>query len=265
MKICVLGATGFMGSCLTKYFSCVEGIDLCAVSRTFRSSPLSHVGRMQWIRGDLISLDLCREIVSHNDVIIHLAHSSHPLVSDKDLPGDLMTNLLPSMNLLQAIRESHKTPHLIFASSAGAVYGDSCFGKTWNETDPCCPMSNYGIQKLMVEHYLRLWSERGYITSTVLRIANAYGILLPPERRQGLIGIAMKRILGGMPVRIFGKLDNIRDYIHINDVLEAVMLCIERREPFEVFNIGSGQGYSVSEVLTKIILCMVKTMIFSSD
>ena len=72
----------------------------------------------------------------------------------------------------------------------------------------------------------------------------------------------MKRILEGKPVRIFGNPENVRDYVHVDDIIEAVNACLQRREAFEIFNIGSGIGYSVLEILQEIekVTCLEPVM-----
>jgi UDP-glucose 4-epimerase len=119
--------------------------------------------------------------------------------------------------------------------------------------DECRPLSPYGIQKLAMEHYLRTASEQGWLRTTVLRISNAYGELLAAERRQGLIGVAMARVLAGQAVRVFGSLETVRDFVHVEDVARAFGVAAQSgSDGFRVFNIGAGQGHSVAEVLELI-------------
>ena len=99
---------------------------------------------------------------------------------------------------------------------------------------------------------LELNSERFLITTTILRISNPYGILLPVERKQGLIGIAINQMVANQPVYIYGNPDNVRDYIHISDVCAAFGICLKNNIKYEIYNIGSGEGYSVNEVLSII-------------
>lgn len=204
------------------------------------------------MQGDLNQPDDCASFVRGVDVVLHLAHGSMPLTSNRHLPGDALANLVPSLHLLQAIRESETRPHLVFASSGGAVYGRLVPGQSAPETQPPVPTSSYGIQKLATEHYLRLASEHGWLTAVSLRIANPYGVLLPPERRQGFVGVALNRIVNGQAVKIFGNPDNVRDYVHLEDVAQAFVLALTRRDGYRVWNIGSGQGHSVREVIRMI-------------
>jgi UDP-glucose 4-epimerase len=108
---------------------------------------------------------------------------------------------------------------------------------------------------LAVEHYLRTACEQGWLRATVLRISNAYGELLAAERRQGLIGVAMARVLAGQAVKVFGPVETVRDYVHVDDVSRAFGLALGagvEGGAFQVFNVGAGVGHSVAEVLKLI-------------
>lgn len=213
--------------------------------------------RVEWMSGDLMNEADCEEFVEGLDAVVHLAQSNSPAASDRHWPSDFVANMAPSLNLLEALRRRGNASHLVFASSGGAVYGRSGAGsRPFRETDECLPLSPYGIEKLAVEHYLRTACDQGWLRATVLRIGNAYGCLLSSERRQGLIGVAMARLLAGQSVRIFGPLATVRDYVYVDDVARAFRLALvcdhqlSTRSQFRVFNVASGVGHSVAEVLT---------------
>ena len=106
-----------------------------------------------------------------------------------------------------------------------------------------------------MENYLRTACEQGWLRATVLRISNAYGALLAAERRQGLMGVAMARVLAGQTVKVFGSLETIRDYVHVDDVARAFGKGLGipgKGENYSVFNIAAGRGHSVAEVLELI-------------
>ena len=252
MKVVITGAAGFLGSYFARAFRDEPDVSLWAVDRAGGVRKDLYGDDVRWLPGDLCSMSFCREVVSDADVILHLAQSNFPLDSAKDFAGDIMSSMLPSANLLQAMVEVGNKPHLIFASSGGAIYGDSNSEKLFSEDELCMPRSAYGIQKLMMEHYIRLLAERNLITGCILRITNAYGTILPEHRRQGLIGVAMARLMARKPITIFGSLANVRDYVHLQDVFEAIRRCLRRREQYEVFNIGTGIGTSVAEVLATL-------------
>ena len=258
MLIGITGSTGFLGRNVLGALTLPTGTRVrCLVRHDMPREGQEQIERMP---GDLMSEADCEEFVDGLDVIIHLAQSNSPATSDRHWPSDFAANMAPSLNLLEALRRrGGKASHLVFASSGGAVYGRrGADRRALRETDECLPLSPYGIQKLAVEHYLRTACDQGWLRATVLRIGNAYGCLLSAERRQGLIGVAMARLLAGQPVRIFGPLATVRDYVHVDDVARAfdsALACdgqLSAESNFRIFNIGSGSGHSVEEVLALI-------------
>ena len=153
-------------------------------------------------------------------------------------------SLIPTLQLLEAVRAAGTRPHVIYASSGGAVYGRTPgpAPRPFRESDPCMPITAYGIQKLTCEHYLRMAAEEGWLTASVLRISNPYGTLLSPARRQGLIGIVFHQLTNARPIQVFGNPDNVRDYIHLEDMADAFRRVLSPLEPYAVFNIGSGRA-----------------------
>jgi UDP-glucose 4-epimerase len=249
MKVGITGASGFLGSYVLRYLAKVEGYELRALARTAVSQELSSLKNVSWLYGDLSSQVTCQDFIDGLDCIIHLAHTHTPLSSNRDLVSDASLNIIPTLNLLQAIREHGRVPRFIYASSGGAIYQYNPQQLPYRETDPCIPNSAYGIQKLCAESYLRLAADKQWIEAVSLRISNPYGVLLPPERLQGLIGVALHQLRHQKPIRIYGNPDNIRDYIHLEDMCGALALAIHAKTPFEILNIGSGVGYSVNQVL----------------
>ena len=252
VKIGVIGATGLIGSALIGH---LESRSLGALRVFLRSSSqsISATGpAVEECRGELSSLDDCERFVDGLSVIYYLAHRNTPVVSDIDLPNDFLLNSVPLLNVIQSVRRRGSKPHVVYFSSGGAIYGNRADRTPFVETDPPRPTSSYGIQKLMAEQYLRLATDQGALTATVLRIGNAYGGLLASERLQGLIGVAVNNTLQGQPVRVFGNVANIRDYIHLDDICRIAERVIQPVEPFSVFNVGSQKGYSVDDVLDLI-------------
>jgi UDP-glucose 4-epimerase len=251
VKIAVTGASGFLGSILTAYLA-ARGHEVRALVRTLRASDASPHPGVSWLQGDLASPPDAAALVAGTDATIHLAWAGTPLTSNAHLPSDVSANLMPTLTLLEALRSEQARPQLVFASSGGAVYGVAADARPFREDHDCRPRSSYGIQKLAAEQYLRMAAEHGWITATALRVGNPYGVPLPPERLQGFIGTAVAQLRAGEPIRVFGNPANVRDYIHVDDVCRAFELALAPRSPFDVLNIGSGEGRSVDDVLALI-------------
>jgi UDP-glucose 4-epimerase len=244
------GATGIIGSrLLTSLTSTYPEVRIRCFARNIPSDRLGE--NVEWFQGDLMSEADCGEFVHGLEAIGHFAQSNAPAISDRHWPSDLISNIGATLNLLEALRRRAELPcHFLFASSGGAVYGHgNPEGGVYSEEDVCRPLSPYGIQKLAIEHYLHLASQQGWLTATVLRFSNVYGAILPPERRQGLIGVSMSRMLEGEKIKIFGSEETVRDYVHVDDAIRAVIRGLLETEPFRIFNIGAGVGHSVREVL----------------
>jgi len=247
MKIGITGAEGLLGRALLARLRGQDNVTVTALTRRIREQEQDS--NVRWIKGDLLQSADCDAFVSDLDVVFHFAHKNSPLTSDSDWVQDAQLNLLPSLNLLSAIERAQRKPHLVYPSSGGAIYGNPLTRHALRETDPCLPLNSYGIQKLAVEHYLRVFVERGLLTATVLRIGNAYGWLLPEDRSQGFIGTAINRIHHHHPVRIIGDPGNVRDYVHGDDIADAICMAAKRPVGYEVFNIGTGEGFSVTDII----------------
>ena len=141
---------------------------------------------------------------------------------------------------------------IIFTSSGGTVYGIPSQVPI-RETHPTDPTCSYGITKLATEKYLALYQQLHGLDYTVLRIANPFGERQRIHGQQGAIAIFMGKTLRGEVVDIWGDGTVVRDYIHISDVVQALMLAMPSQSHSQrVFNIGSGQGHSLNEVLHNI-------------
>jgi UDP-glucose 4-epimerase len=251
LLIGITGATGFMGRRIARHLLASGRYRIRALSR-FAAAADPVLDGVEWLRGDLTSPRDCALFARDLDAVIHLAHSNAPLSSHRDWAADAALNIIPTLNLLAALRERGRPVDLVFASSGGAVYGARADRVPFAESDPTHPGSPYGVVKLAIENYLRLAADQGWLRVATLRIGNAYGTPLPPQRQQGLIGVAMYHVLRGEAVPLYGDPRNVRDYIHLDDVAAIVERCLEPRQAFAIYNVGSGRGASTTEVLDLI-------------
>jgi UDP-glucose 4-epimerase len=251
VRLGVTGASGFLGSILTGHLA-AAGHEVLALTRTMPPRGEDSYPGVVWQQGDLTSPHDAAAFAAEAEAIVHLAWTNTPLTSNAHLPSDAAANIIPTLTLLEAVRTAAMRPHIVFASSGGAVYGPPRNQRPFREDDDCRPRSSYGIQKLTIEQYLRMGSEHGWLTAIALRIGNPYGVLLPPERRQGFIGTAVSQLRAGTPIRVFGNPTNARDYLYVTDMCRAFELALASRELFDVFNIGTGTAHSVEDVLRLI-------------
>jgi UDP-glucose 4-epimerase len=253
MNVAITGATGLIGRALLNDLSHGGCYKITALTRNLGElQERGELSNVRWIKGDLRSDADCKLLVTNQDVVVHLAHTNSPLTSEKDIVSDATLNLVPTLTLLKAIESEQRGLHVVFASSGGAVYGGSTDKVLFKESDACLPDSSYGIQKLTVELYLRNFVQRGILSANALRIANAYGRVLNPERLQGLIGTSVYHLLKGDPIHVIGNPDNVRDYVHLDDIVASIKASMTYRRNFRILNIGSGIGYSVTQVINLI-------------
>lgn len=248
MMIGITGAGGFIGSFLTKYF--LENTNFKLLINLRNSNPSFDLTnkRVKVIKGDISNSQVCQEL-SAAKVIIHLGQSLKPN-SSINFKEIIKNDITPTFTLLEHIKD--KPIHFIFISSGGTVYkyipGQSI---PFKETDPAFALSYYGTNKIFIENYLYLLSGESKFSVTVLRISNPYGALTDTQRMQGFIGRSVNLIQNKKPLEIFGNLNVVRDYIHLNDISEGIIKVINRGtiSKFDIFNLGSGKGYSLKDVI----------------
>jgi UDP-glucose 4-epimerase len=146
-------------------------------------------------------------------------------------------------------------PHvpLIFISSGGTVYGRPQQVPI-PETHPTEPQCSYGIVKLAIEKYLALYHQKDGINYRVLRLGNPYGPGQEENQTQGVIGAFLSCIMSGQPIQVWGDGSVVRDYVYISDAVVALELAEQYQGQKRIFNIGSGNGHSVLEIISAIEL-----------
>jgi UDP-glucose 4-epimerase len=141
---------------------------------------------------------------------------------------------------------------VVFASSGGTIYGRTRVSPIAEDhaTDPTCA---HGIGKLAIEKYLQLFKELHGLDCCALRIANPYGERQRTEKAQGAVGVLLERALNGRPFEIWGDGSVVRDYIHVSDVVRALIAGAAATDAANnVFNIGTGQGTSLNELVAVV-------------
>jgi UDP-glucose 4-epimerase len=184
------------------------------------------------------------------DIVFHLISTTLPATSNKDLQFDLSSNVLPTLQMLDMAKSS-STQKVIFISSGGTVYGmpNHIPISEDHETNPIC---GYGIHKLSIEKYLHLFYYLWKLDYGVLRLSNPYGVGQPVNRPQGVIANFVHRVISHEPLEVWGDGRVVRDYVYIDDVIAACLLLITHQGPSRVFNIGTGIGLMLLDLISKI-------------
>lgn len=245
----VIGANGFLGSHLVEALA-GAGHEVTAFDRFSSQEPTFDSAGVRVVRGEFLSRGDIESAVSGQDLVFHFLSSTNPATAESDPTLDIRTNVAQSVELLEACVAAG-TAHFYFASTGGAIYGPQ--GKAdYVEDDHTLPVSPYAIGKLTIENYLRYFRTVHDLRSTIFRISNPYGTRQRPHKRQGLIPIALRQIALGLPVIRFGDGGMVRDYLFVEDLVSMIMPIVGTVPNSQIYNLGSGQGYSVTEVLASI-------------
>lgn len=251
----ITGGAGFIGSRLAQRL--IERGDIVYVlddlstgyERNVPEKAVFHkvnVSDMEKLK----ALDLPGEV----DTVYHFAGQSSGEASFDDPSGDIDRNYRATYNMLVA-SDLMKAKRFIYSSSM-SVYGDvDSSGPAVSEDHECNPASYYGCNKLASEKLINVFSKHSQIKPTVFRFFNVYG---PGQNmmnmKQGMLSIYMSYLMRNVPVTVKGSLDRFRDFIYIEDLLDAVVNCEESGKTFyRIFNLGTGKGTSVLELL-KVLL-----------
>jgi UDP-glucose 4-epimerase len=192
-----------------------------------------------------------REILESEkpDYVNHHAAQMDVRKSVDDPMFDARTNILGSMNLIMESLQSG-IAKFIYISTGGAVYGEPD-SLPVDETYPVNPLSPYGVSKHTVEHYLYLCAHNAGFRYTVLRYANVYGPRQNPHGEAGVVAIFTEKMLRGETPTIFGAGTQTRDYVYVEDVVEANVLSMEKGDG-GIYNLGTGQETSVVELFESL-------------
>ncbi|MDP3008669.1 MAG: NAD-dependent epimerase/dehydratase family protein [Methylococcales bacterium] len=249
MRCLVLGASGFIGGHLITSLA-DSGHQVVAYARHFDSNhSISTNTNIEYVTGDFCNEQRWNELLTGVQVCYHLISTTVPKSSNDDPIADVTGNIIGTLHFLEAAKK--KNVRIVFASSGGTVYGrintDSI-----DEHHPTDPLCSYGITKLAIEKYLLLYRELHGMRSVVLRIANPYGEGQQPDAIQGAVAVFMGRVLRGHTIDIWGDGSVVRDYIYVQDVVQAMIAASEYGGRLNVFNVGSGVGVSLLELLGMI-------------
>jgi UDP-glucose 4-epimerase len=250
MKVLVTGGAGFIGSHLVDRLI-QEGHNVVVVDNLSTGKRKNVNKDARFYKVDIESPRLERiikkekpELVSHHAAQMDVRRS----VDDPVL--DARVNILGLINLLEnAVKYGAR--RVIFASSGGAVYGEQAFFPA-TEEHPTRPLSPYGTSKLSGEHYLYYYQKVMGLESACLRYSNVYGPRQDPFGEAGVVAIFTKKLLAGEQPVINGNGMQTRDYVFVEDVVEANMAVINGLLN-DTFNVGTGVETSVNQLFRYLV------------
>lgn len=248
MNTLVLGGNGFIGSHLVdKLLAEGHTVRVFDKYKEYFREPLKEV---EYCFGDFGNRGLVSDALADIDVVFHLISTTLPKTSNDDPVFDVQSNVVESLFLMEKC-VACRVKKIVFISSGGTIYGESKIVPV-KEDAPTNPVCSYGITKLVIEKYLFLFNHLYGFRSAIVRPSNAYGPRQNPKSIQGVIPVFLGKIKDGEPIEIWGDGDIIRDYLYIDDLVDGIYKATLLNTPYTIFNLGSGTGHSINEVLRMI-------------
>ncbi len=252
MNYLVLGGAGFIGSHV------VDGLLDAGHQVRVLEHPASNLENLAHVhsRIELKFVDFADgeglrrrlpEFLAGVDQVIHLVSTVLPASSNKNPLHDIESNLKSTVVLLEEMVRQ-KVKKILFASSGGQIYGPAT-ALPIMESNPTEPLSSYGIIKLAIEKYLKLFHHLHGLDYTVLRIANPFGERQRVDGAQGAVAVFLGHLKRGVPIEVWGDGSVARDYIYIADLVDAVLKASTTSSAVKLFNIGSGRALSLNELI----------------
>ena len=252
MDILVTGGAGFIGSHVLEKLQKVseqsaEKIKVVILDDLSNGSREHVPSGMELVVGDVRNQHVVENVFSrhHFSAVIHLAAQTMVPVSVENPLLDCQVNLGGILHILEACRK-WQVPHVLFSSSA-AVYGDNLHIPL-KESEPLCPMSPYGITKMTMEQYMRVYHELYGLDATVFRFANVYGERQGEKGEGGVVSIFCKLLSQGSPITVYGDGNQTRDFVYAGDIASAIVQALPLTG-YHTINVSTGTETSINDLI----------------
>ncbi|MBR0171936.1 MAG: NAD-dependent epimerase/dehydratase family protein [Lachnospiraceae bacterium] len=255
MNILITGAAGFIGTNLILRLS-AEGHSILAMDD--REEYFSRLRTLNPAHTSFCVRPFQRDtnfddVLERQEIVFHLANTSppdHMHAPGTNIAEELSDCITATSRLLDACVR-HRIQTVVFISSGGAVYGKDATCPI-SENAPLMPVNSNGIQKASIEHLLYLYQYLYDLHYKVVRLANPYG---PYQRPNGVLGALTTftdRMLREEEIVVYGDGSVVRDFIYIDDAISAIINVAMKESKHSVYNIGSGEGISIKDIIARI-------------
>ena len=252
-NILFIGGAGFIGSCIIKnMLQSSHDFNVFVIEPPFASLSRLDGLNVKVIKGELVNLDIMFLTLEAYkiDTVVHLVSTIIPGSDFENYKREYQNVIFPTIEIMKFCAE--RKIKFVYFSSGGTIYGDTTDLRKFKETDPMLPISYYGWSKQMMENSIHYVHRTAGLEYLILRPPNPYGNGQNIYGKQGLVAVAIGKILSGEPIQIWGDGSNVRDYIYIDDLAKIVVQLLSKGIDNITLNIGSGTGNSITEILNEL-------------
>jgi len=249
-SILIIGGAGFIGSNLTQLLS-NHNYNITAVDQfAFEVQP--DCKNVSFVQGNITDSNFLALLFrkSKFDIVIHLVSSLIPSSNYSDFNSSRDLNTFSSFELMRQMEENN-VKKIIFFSSGGTVYGNNK-NDIIREDSRLLPENYYGFSKLLIEEYIQLQFRLNKLKFVIVRPSNPYGNGQKTHSKQGIIAVAMGKLINNEALEIWGDGSVIRDYLHVSDLCMAIYAIIKNDSWNKIYNIGSSEGVSINGIINII-------------
>ena len=247
-NILFIGGAGFIGSNL------IKALDKDKYVITVVEPENAFIDRLDCqnvnlYRGSLDDINFIEDVIlkQNIEIIIHLVSTLIPGSNYEDYKREYKNVIFPTIELMEICAK--KRIRFVYFSSGGTVYGNRNDVLPFEETDPMTPISYYGWSKQMMENSILFMHRTVGLDYLIIRPSNPYGHGQNLYGKQGIVAVAIGKILKDEQIEVWGDGSAVRDYIYVDDLARIFVKLIEGNVHCTTLNIGSGRGYSVNDVL----------------
>jgi dTDP-glucose 4,6-dehydratase len=263
-KILITGGAGFIGSHVIRRFiknypaySIVNLDKLTYAGNLENLRDIEGSSNYRFVKGDIVDFDFIKELflTESFDGVIHLAAESHVDRSLENPGAFAATNVGGTLNLLEAARQSWKTnsaKKIFYHISTDEVYGSLDHGGYFTEKTPVDPQSPYSASKAGSDHFVSAFHNSFGLSTIISRCSNNYGPNHFPEK---LIPLMIHNIIQSKPLPVYGKGENIRDWLYVEDHASAIDAIFHKGKPGDVYNIGGNNEWKNIDLVK--LLCKI--------
>lgn len=248
-KCLVIGGAGFVGTNLSRNLA-GKGYDVTICDRVEETMLSSRIQNCKYIKLNYFRKQIEDDLLRQQDMVVLLISSVNPDSSMTNPKICYDKDIIKMIELLEQMRRC-EVNRLVFVSSGGTVYGNQNVEKL-REDMLTYPINHYGIMKLTQEKILLMYNQLYGMDNVIFRLANPYGEGQRKASGVGAVTAFLQNIMNGEKIYLYGQGEPVRDYIHIDDAVEMMRLCLEKRSAGSkeaLYNVGTGEGNSILEVM----------------